>query len=246
MKPISRRTILAHCSLAASAIAAQAFLPGFAAAAERLIKPPLGEMQFSWRLTRPLQGGIAIVVERRSKVVFSQFAYGFLVEGQLLEVIVDFPPQLERFADLERQRQNDGLFPLVLNPFGVLQPEAIPQSDDKTVKEAAGVASNMIENSDIPAADREELSGLVTSVGQAGQAFSIELPQNLFSPPLTKQVDIHSFQLADGSWGEVETAFSGESDMTTGLMKMATRTVTTRIGDDERATREDWTLQPGD
>lgn len=207
------------------------------------ISPPAGPMRYTRRLERSLGDGARFVVSRSFRVVFRPDQAGFRVEGEQIDVQVDAPASLAAFRDLERKREELGLFPIRLDARGMivgLAPDGESQQLDAAVREI----SAEFERRPFDPAEREELRRFVSAVHQQAGRMVTLLPLDLFAPAETARRDSRQVALPDGEVGEVSVTFTAARDPATGLMRDATREVRTRLSGDLRTTLETWQLEP--
>src|SRR5687768_14615177 len=119
MSVADRRTVLRLATGAlllplASAVAAHPASP------LSRFSPPDGPMLYSRRLERMLVDGAIFSVVRRFEVRFEHRAGGYQVDGRQIDVEVEAPEQLAAFARIEREREERGLFPLLLDEGGTI------------------------------------------------------------------------------------------------------------------------------
>ncbi|HMP55521.1 MAG TPA: hypothetical protein PKD92_03005 [Novosphingobium sp.] len=199
--------------------------------------PPDAPLRLTRTLRSPLADGKEIVSRRTYEVAIVPDGDGFRVDGTLVEVAVDAPPQLSPIAEIERRRPDTGLFPLRLDGQGLLVPARRP-FDRAALNEAAGVA-NQVLNRELPGgAPPGVVDGFVAAL-ETGAGES-RWPADLFRPATGKRVERRRIALPDGGSGEVEVevvASTGEQD----YARME-RKVTTALGPSKRVTREEWVL----
>jgi len=202
--------------------------------------PPSDPVILTRTLQRPLPGGEQIAVTRRYVIRFLRDEAGFTVEGQLLDVAVDAPPQLARLAEIERTRPDSFLFPTRLDSGGkILDPSELA-SDPIALTRALAGAAEALDESRLGPTDREELSKAVRTVGAAA-AISL-WPTLLFNPGSNERVTRQTVTLSDGAKGHVEVRIRADSVTAGGLPGRVERSVTTRIGNSARVTHEIWTF----
>lgn len=239
-----RRTLLRHAAAAlalplASAVAAHPAGPSSP------FSPPNGPMLYTRRLERALAGGARLVVSRSFAVRFHHRAGGFRIDGEQVAVEVEAPEALAAFARLEREREERGLFPLLLDAGGsIAESAAVPVATrlDAAVREALA----QIEAQPHAPAERTELVRFVNALHHNAGLLMTELPGDLFAPQQTPRSERREVTLPGGDRGQVTVTFSAARDPQTGLMRQALREVVTDIGGDRRATLESWQLVPLD
>ena len=238
----NRRTVLRYT-------AAAALLPMASAAgahpATRLSRfsPPDGPMLYVRRLERALPGGARMVVSRSFAIRFRHENEGFLVEGEQVGVEVEAPEALAAFARIEREREEHGLFPLLLDSNGAIAAGIlVPMATrlDAAVRETLAVLDGQVHDP----AERAELMRFVAAFHQSAGKLVTQLPHDLFAPPATPRSERREVALPGGETGEVTVTFSAARDPATGLMRQARREVVTALHGDLRRTLESWQLAP--
>ena len=237
-----RRTVLRLAAAGlllplASRVAAHPASPG------ARVSPPHGPMLYSRRLERALSGGASFVVGRSFEVRFAHAADGFRVEGHQVGVEVEAPEELAAFARIEREREERGLFPLLLDAHGRIADGAgtpVATRLDEAVREILAQLAARPHT----AAERAELVGFVNAFHQSAGRLVTELPRDLFAPAAAPRSESREVALPGGDSGEVTVTFSAARDPATGLMRQALREVVTRLHGDRRRTLESWRLAP--
>lgn len=210
--------------------------------------PPPGPLRYTRRLVRPLAGGEAFVAARSFAVRFARRPDGgFILAGEQTGVEVAAPEGMARFAELERQRVETGLFPIELDANGII--EAGPgRTSSRQLDAAVAEARRMFaEHAALPR-ERAEFDAFVMLVHQVGIRLSAHLPEDLFAPAQARRTERRAIAL-DGSGGgdrdgSVEIVFTAEADPLTGLMRRARREIVTVYGGERKASEEDWALGP--
>lgn len=241
MKRTNRRSAL-QLAMAAAIVPALGPVRALAAEPGQLIAPPDEPMRYSRTVARELVDGALFTVSREFTVEFRRFAGGFMLHGEQATVRVEGPDALSAFADIERSRDESGLFPLALDPFGQILSSrvALPASDQ--VRAAVEEALALLAEQRISNDERERASRFVAALQQAGQRVIAVLPSDLFAPTTRSRRDGRDIALPGGGHGRVETVFECERDSRTGLMRSATRNVMTSVADSTRETFERWSL----
>jgi hypothetical protein len=209
-----------------------------------LIAPPAGTMRFRRSVIRNLAGGARIAVSREFEIGFRHFADGFQVSGVQRGVEVDAPAALAEFAELERRRVENKMFPILLDPFGQIIAEEPVGTMATEVDRAFNDALAMISRQPVAPDEREELYRFVTSLHQTANALTSVMPYDLFAPAVPTREEQHEVPLPTGDVGRVVSRFDADRDDRTGLMRRALREVVTEIEADRRQTVEHWQLDP--
>jgi hypothetical protein len=200
-------------------------------------------MLFRRILQRELAGGFAIVVEREFGIGFRPVVGGYQIGGRQMAVTVDAPPNLEAYARLEREREEDGMFPLVLDEHGLIRfgPEGRP---DTNIASALELAMAQLSGELAAQDEREQAQGFVLGLQRAAGTIASAMPVDLFVPPATLQQASRAMTLPDGTSGSLSTEYSGTISPETGLLAEARRAIITDTGGSRRETVETWTLKP--
>ncbi|MCL6249984.1 hypothetical protein M3P36_02820 [Altererythrobacter sp. KTW20L] len=235
--PGSNRRDALRLALGAALLPLFATRPALASANPMVdqIAPPPGQMIYRRSIERQLPGGPTLAISRDFAVEFERLDTGFRVTGEQVAARVDWPAPLEHLAALERQRVENGVFPMLLDEVGhiVEGPEAA--SGEELSRALADVRAMM-------AGAGEEASTLVEALHQSGTRLTTHLPRDLFAPLADERSAREEVILPWGDAGEIETRFTALRDPASRLMSSARREITTRIGNDERRSGEQWEL----
>lgn len=216
--------------------------PALAVSAHRF-NPGARPMVYTRRLVRGLAGGGAIEVKRSFEVSFiEKRGSGFELVGRQIDVAVDAPAPLQALADIERNRIEQGLFPLQLDRDGMIQTKS-PVSAKQATQLAVTKAMAMAETTE-SVSDPQLFRQFLQQVQQSAAQFMSQLPVDLFAPSTHPVVLRRELPLPGDLSGEVEVVYESAADPSTGLLTTAQRAVTTRIGDDSRTAQEAWSLKP--
>ena len=208
------------------------------------VPPSESSLLLSRMVVRELSGGAAIVATRRYRITFHPVADGWQVEGALVASEIDAPPALAAIAALERDRPDDGLFPIHLDRSGrIVAAPVAPGLGREAVAGALGAARRLVRDSQAAVSP-----GFIDQLGAAAASPGGGLtrwPEALFLPHGLHGTVEQSFELPDGNAGSVKVAL--ESDPAPGpatTMRRASRTVVTLTAGTRRVAREEWTLAP--
>lgn len=201
--------------------------------------PPGVPLVLTRTVVRALPGGKEIVVARRYEIRIIADGAGYRVDGALLDCKVSAPPVLAALAQLERQRPENGLFPIRLDRAGRIVPEA-PAAPGEALARGSQVAREQISLASLTPTDRRDASAFVRHLATHG-AFTA-WPADLFHPATGQRSEHKDFALPDGSVGSVAVAIDARATAQGGLLDRVERTVTTRLEGTSRVTREEWTL----
>jgi len=235
-----RRTLL---RLAAGALLLPVAARSRALAPAGHFDPPHEPMRYTRRLERSLADGASLAVSRSFAVRFLHAGPGFRVEGEQVAVEVAAPDKLAEFARIERERREEGLFPLSLDGNGQLVEAARPPLSaqlDAAVREAMAE----IERRPREPAERAELRRFVGAIRQSAGRLTTELPSDLFAPSAPERRETRAVPLPGGGAGQVTVTFTAAADPATGLMREAAREIVTELAGDRRLTIERWQLEP--
>ncbi len=217
-------------------------VPARARATEQLIAPPGGQMRYCRTVVKELAGGWHFTVCRQFVVDFRPFAGGFMMHGRQDSVSVDAPEALAQYAAIEEARDESGLFPIALDPFGqILSADATASTGDD-VRHAVDHALAEIARQPIAPEERAELAAYVSALQLASQRVTAHLPVDLFAPSPAPRRQERRVALPGGGEGLVASSFGGVRNLETGLMRSAEREVLTVVAETSKRLREDWTL----
>lgn len=224
-------------ALAASAMAAPAV------GGARFAPPSRHPLILARKVVRELPGGAAIVAIRRYRVFFRPVDGGWQLDGALIASEIDAPPRLAAIAALERDRADDGLFPINLDHAGRIIAE--PAAD--MGRAAVGGALDAAKRSASRVAASAPADGFLAQIGAAAtspQGGLTRWPQALFLPHGLSGTSEQAFSLPDGSLGSVQISLQSEPAPGMATMGHAARVVVTQAAGTRRVAREEWTLGP--
>jgi hypothetical protein len=213
-----------------------------AGAATASFAPPQSRLLLTRTLHSPLADGREIISRRSYEVIIVADGLGWRVDGRLVDCAVTAPGALAALAELERSRPDEGLFPIRLNPQGIILPGNGPHQNGAREKAAAlGLAVSQAKATD--AETRAAAQRLLNQLPR--QPVFTAWPEDLFHPQPGRRSDSRQISLPDGTNGEViidVDARLGGPDPGNSLISSLRRIITTRMGSSERALREEWTL----
>lgn len=241
MTAIDRRRMLRLGAMAAL-LPTLAGVPVRAAPAGPFL-PPARLMLYVRRLRRGLADGSAFDVSRSFSIRFIAVGSGFRVEGDQVEVAVHAPDRLARFAEIERTRREEALFPLMLDARGLIAGAGAPIDAGKLDAAVHEAMSEMTTNR-LPAGDRAEAAHFFASLSRNLSQVIAQLPRDLFAPRQSQRESTRNVALPGGGAGAVSVRFTARVDPLTGLMREAERQVVTDLAGDRRLTVESWSLTP--
>ena len=240
MSRTNRRSMLQLALVAA--VAPMALAPARALAADRLIAPPGRQMRYTRRVMREMADGAQFTVTREFAVEFRRFAGGFTMFGSQQSVVAEAPPVLARFVEIEEGRDESGLFPLTLDPFGQIVSAEIAPLAGEGVGLAVDEGLAALRSQRLPDDEQAQLAAFVAAIRQASQRVTAHLPADLFAPVSASRREERRIALPGGGEGSVSAEFGGVCDGRTGLMRSAERAIVTMLGNSSRSQREQWTL----
>ncbi|WP_160617378.1 hypothetical protein [Pseudoblastomonas halimionae] len=198
-----------------------------------------GPFELTRSIEHVLSDGATIVVTRTYRLRVAPSREGWLIEGEPIEVTVESPPSLAALAQIERERDDSGVFPMRLSREGSLLPYEAPRSTDRA---SLGAAENAIvrriADEPLSADDAERTTIALRALSARAAGERTAWPRDLFRPSAASRIESR-----DVSGGSVTVALEAEADERTGLVRSYERRVTTRIGNGERMVRERWELQ---
>ena len=210
-------------------------------AAQNSAQIPQKPMLLTRKLIRELGDGSQIIVERQWRVNFSQSAAGISISGSQVDVAVTTPPALAQFAEIEKSRSTNAMFPISLSNAGDITNTG--RSLSKEALEAAlSMANNVIEQSGADKSERARHEYYLSQLQQRGGALLNQAPVDLFFPKSKGFNVARGIDLPDGSKGEFVVSYSVKKEAQSGLLSSAKREVITTIGTSSRRTIELWTL----
>lgn len=204
------------------------------------VKAPQGRYFLSRLIERELVDDALLTVERRWSCQFQEAGRGMRAIGEALDCLVDAPAALAPLAKLEKEREDKGPFPALLDSKGLIAtPSQQAPVDQRRVVDAA---MSVLEDASITAGDLAQARTMLARMASAaGQSLSA-IPQDLFFPDTTPQRIIRTVEVAPGVAGQIELEVVTLVEPGNGLLAMRERRLATSIGDDRRTAREVWTL----
>ena len=201
--------------------------------------PPQFVLLLSRTLVRSLPDGKTITTRRSYEVRISRAGDGFRVDGKLVDVGVDVPPSLQAFAEIERRRPDNGLFPITLDGNGMIAAPGGPEQS-AAVGQAANLLSERIGGTGLSALDMLQAQAFVARL-RSGSARS-QWPDDVFRPALGRRSESRTIALPEGREGQVLIEVEGQGAGPQGQVAAVDRIVTTDLGGDRRVTRERWQI----
>lgn len=236
----------AHAALLAGA--GVAAVPALAEPTSQTVAfaPPVDRpLVLSRKVVRELNDGKSIIATRRYRITFHPVANGWEVAGVLIASEIDVPPSLAAIAAFERERPDDGLFPIHLDRSGriVAATTVIPSAaETRAVSGALDMAGRRAEPVD-PAPSDGFLDQIAKAAASPGGGHTL-WPETLFMPSGRSATSEQTIELDDGSRGSVQVTIESEAALVLATMGRARRTVVTMAAGTRRVAREEWTLAP--
>ena len=216
------------------------FSPAFAAGP---VMMPTSPVRLRRVLVRGLHDGKQIVVTRDWQCRFEAVESAWRVTGEQIGVEVEAPAPLAPLAEIERRREADGLFPMVLSREGRILSvagNARGEAVDRAIDTAAAIFKAW---PDQPGSVDDPDAFLSTMARTAAGQVS-RVPRDLFFPTAGRTSDLRRIDIGDGNVGEVEVVVSVEVSPRGGLLRRSERRVETRLGGRARVTIERWEIVP--
>ncbi len=203
--------------------------------------PPPNPLVLSRTVWRSLPDGKHIMVQRNYEVRFAAEGDGYIVDGALIDTVVEAPPPVAMLADLERSRADAGPFPLHLDRQGQIIKTSADVADRTARTEATRTSAlilNQLGRSTLPRVESLEALNRVLAAANGGAAW----PVDLFNPTRNRHHEIRKVALPTGNQGEVDVSISVEASSPGNLPQQFERMVITRLGSSERVSREVWSF----
>lgn len=234
------RLLVAALSLLVPIMACAEAAPAQAEAVPSPFTPPEQPISLTRTVYRPLADGKQIVVTRRYEIRFAPADQGFRVDGTLRDVAVDAPKELASLAELERTRSDAGLFPVFLDRRGIIIGASGTAGDSALTERAVMGAEELLTDASLPGEVRREIATALKTI--AGSAKGATWPPFLFNPGTAEKTVSHDIALPDGSFGHVNVRIRAVQASQGQLPQQVERTITTRLAQTERVSREIWTI----
>lgn len=207
----------------------------------RHFAPPQNPLVLSRTVWRSLPDGKNIMVRRRYQVRIAADGDGYLVDGALLDTVVEAPPPVAMLADIERKRPDAGPFPLRLDRHGLITGTNAAPADSAARAEVARAAAQILnqtpQSAPLRGKSMDALNRVLASAN-GGTAW----PVDLFNPARNSHHEVRRVPLPGGSQGEIDVSISVERPQLGQLPQQFERTVITRLDGSERISREVWTI----
>ncbi len=183
------------------------------------------------------------MVKRRFRVQFLPDGDGFVLTGVPIDVIVEVPPVLAMLGELERQRSDQGPFPISIDSQGLIQLEIAREDADLLTRKVGQQAANaMISAASMPAIRKREGERLLAQLASDPRTSS--WPTDLFAASDGERRQHRTVALSDGSQGDIDVLLKVTRLMPGGIPTSFERVITTQLAGTKRVSRELWTLEP--
>lgn len=255
-----RRTanaLLAGISALLPIMAGASAQPVAATAPQSAFTPPDGGMVLLRELRRALPDGKEIRSRRTYEIRITRQGSGFRVDGRLIRSEIDAPPSLRALAQIERNRPDNALFPMMLDGNGMLVPHSRPASTadrgepaglDDAARHAAQLVTTQLVRSRLGSGEQADVAAFVEQLVAPGSNAGSQWPRDLFRPQAGLRSETRRFSLPGGDAGSITMAIDARTASSGGLLDTLERTIITetgitQTGASQRITRELWQLR---
>jgi hypothetical protein len=240
----ARACLLAGAALMLTALAPLELAQADVSRSQARFAPPIEQLMLSRTVIRELSDGKQIKVTRRYAVHFAAIESGFLLDGKLVDVSVDVPPLLGGLADIERKRDETGMFPVRIDSSGtILGGQPSGQVDSSLRDEMTAQASVVLAGTGMPKENLQLGTRFVSQTLQAPPRSSWPVDLLRVLPGEHRQSRVVS--LASGGEGRIEVVTRVDALLPCGLPRTIERTVVTVLAGSRRVSREIWAFQTG-
>lgn len=230
----------ALAALSAATASPATAAPATAQSAPGAFNPPAGSVLLTRELRKVLADGKEVVSRRRYAISFHTSATGFRVDGRLVSADVVAPPELGQLAEVERNRSDEGLFPLTLDRQGIIL-EQQGAEDPAAAARTMAAARAFIAQSQLSEADRAAALAMVEKLQAQARTAGGNWPVDLFRPANGQRAESRELPLPDGSSGKVTVTITA-NEAPGGLLDRMQRQVVTELDGTQRLSTETWTL----
>lgn len=238
----ARRTFLWLAAIAPVA-ASQWTRPALAQASAGQFVPGAVACRLTRTVVRQLGRAGKLTVTREWSVRFATAGRGYRVTGEQAGVTVDAPPVLADLARIERERVEDSMFPLMLDPAGRMMDDAAVSAEAALADAVQDVRRRLADRA-VSGRDLAEAERFLEALQAAGQGTVAAWPRDLFAPGARSTTESQTVALPGGATGTVTVTTETTSDRASGLMERFERRVETRIGTQSRLGTETFILTP--
>ncbi len=239
----TRRTLLAR--LLGTGMAGSLALRGkVLRAADEGLRLPATEMLLERSLVRGLGGSAAITVRREWRIAFSPQGRGAVVTGTQVGASVDAPPALAELARLEQQREEQGLFPIMLSDTGLIVSHGRTMVSPTDLAAVVRTAEALVARLPGSPSGRDAVRRYLAEMDRAGAGQFDRLPADLLFPSGSPLHRIETVALPEGRTGQFELTWEARKVAGAGWLAEGQRRVITRLEGMERRSLEVWRLRP--
>lgn len=240
----ARACLLAGAAILLTALAPVELAQADASRPQARFAPPIEQLILSRTVIRELSDGKQIKVTRRYAVQFAPVESGFLLDGKLVDVSVDVPPLLGGLAEIERKREETGMFPVRIDSSGtIIGGQDDGQVDRRLRDEMTARATVVLAETGMPKENLQLGTRFVAQTMQAPPRSSWPVDLLRIQPGEHRQSRVVA--LASGGEGRIEVVTRVDSLLPCGLPRTIERTVITVLAGTRRVSREIWAFQTG-
>lgn len=240
----ARASLLAGAAILLSALAPLELAGADASQPQAQFAPPFEQLILSRTVIRELSDGKEIKVTRRYAVRFAQDESGFRLDGKLVDVSVDAPPLLGSLAEIERRRDDSGMFPVRIDSNGtILAGQGGSPIEPGARDEMAARATSVLAGTGMPKDNLQLGTRFISQTLQAPPRSP--WPVDLLRTPPGEHRQSRTVALAGGAEGRIEVVTRVDALLPCGLPRSIERTVVTLLAGTKRVSREIWTFQTG-
>ncbi|MCB2076932.1 MAG: hypothetical protein KDE55_04435 [Novosphingobium sp.] len=200
---------------------------------------PEAPMLLTRELRRPLPDGKEVVTRRTYEVRFVRVDAGYRIDGKLIDVSVEAPAVLAAIARMEKDRPDEGLFPMHVDESGMLISTGTPEATE-AIGRAIAIVSSQLGRMRLATFDRSQAKAFASQFDQR-QGLT-PWPVDLFRPGAGQRQDIRQIPLPNGARGHVTVDIDAGVTPGSGLLQWLDRTVTTDLEGNARQTFERFSL----
>lgn len=216
--------------------------PAVAASDTASFVAPESPVVLTRELRRSLVDGKEVVSRRRYELRFVREGNGWRVDGTLVGSEVDAPPELAPLAEIEKQRPDNGLFPLRLDERGMIVAQQGAQ-DLAHASTARQAFDNAVERVGFAPSTRVAVGDMAGRIVAVGRAIGGNWPTDLFHPLAVSDSQVREMALPGGKIGRIVVAVDTRRN-DRGMLAQFRRMVTTELDGTSRASMETWTVDP--
>lgn len=203
---------------------------------------PAGQYKLTRLIERELVDGAMLRIERSWSCQFEEAGRGMRVSGEQLYCNVEAPASLTALAEMEKRRKGTGPLPALLTSSGrfAYPVDEEPVETGKAVEAAVAVLERQLRDQ----AQLEQARRVLADLASAASKSLSAIPADLFFPDAAQTKLSREIDVGPGLTGRVVVEIASIVRPGSGLLKSTRRQLVAQIGDDERLSREVWTLDP--